>query len=152
SAATSPSIKSFGGPPPGTFPVEGTTLIRFASGWTFALTEVCTPLPIATSRITAATPMMIPSMVSTERNRFARNPRNAIRRASRRLISHDITGYRCFTQENYRENPASRTSAEGGRAKTSPHGELHDSRRGCDEITLRLVYPHPGSRLLEWRS
>jgi hypothetical protein len=61
-------------------------VIKLASGWIFSLTEDCTPLPMATSRITAATPMMMPSMVNTDRSRFARKPRSAMRTASRRFM------------------------------------------------------------------
>jgi hypothetical protein len=85
SAETSASIRSLGAVPPGTFPTVGTIVMRLASGSTYSLTADCTPLPMATSRITAATPMTMPSMVSAERNRLARNPRR-VRTASRRLI------------------------------------------------------------------
>jgi hypothetical protein len=43
------------------------------------------PLPTATSRITAATPMVMPRVVSAERSLFAVSPRTAKRRISRRF-------------------------------------------------------------------
>jgi hypothetical protein len=47
--------------------------------WLIACAE---PLPTATSRITAATPIRMPSMVSAERSLFADSPRNANRTTS----------------------------------------------------------------------
>src|SRR5919199_3390888 len=41
------------------------------------------PFPTATSRMTAATPMRMPSMVSNERSRLASRPRRAMRTLSR---------------------------------------------------------------------
>ena len=45
------------------------------------------PLPTATSRITAATPISMPSMVSPERSLFAVTPRSANRIVSKRLTA-----------------------------------------------------------------
>lgn len=44
------------------------------------------PLPSAVSRMTAAIPMMIPSIVSSDRSRFAMRPRTAKRTISTTLI------------------------------------------------------------------
>ena len=53
------------------------------------------PLPSATSTITAGTPMMIPVVVSTERSRFARRARRAIRSASVRFTAAPRAGGGC---------------------------------------------------------
>ena len=45
--------------------------------------ETADPLPTATSRITAATPIRMPSIVRPDRRLFARSPWNAERRTSR---------------------------------------------------------------------
>src|SRR5919199_1394131 len=49
--------------------------------WLWTRAEI--PLPTATSRMTAATPMRMPSMVSSERSRLASRPRRAMRTLSR---------------------------------------------------------------------
>jgi hypothetical protein len=42
-----------------------------------SFTAVCAPVPIATIAMTAATPMTMPSIVSTERSLFARSAPSA---------------------------------------------------------------------------
>ena len=63
-------------------PREGVTVICVVSEANWSLKPAWMPLPSATSRITAATPITMPSVVSTERSRLARSPRSAMRNAS----------------------------------------------------------------------
>ena len=60
----------------------GVTAIWVVSEANWSVKPAWMPLPRATSTITAATPMTMPSVVSTERSRLARSPRSAIRNAS----------------------------------------------------------------------
>ena len=83
SASTSPSVMSRAVRSPSV----GTTAICVVSEANWSVKPVWIPLPSATSTITAATPMTIPSVVSTERSRLARSPRRAIRNASYRFTS-----------------------------------------------------------------
>src|SRR5689334_16654138 len=51
-----------------------------------SLTALAEPLPTATSTMTAATPMRMPSMVSAERRMFAVRPCQAVIRVSRQVM------------------------------------------------------------------
>jgi hypothetical protein len=52
-----------------------------------AFTELDTPCPAETNKITAPTPMINPSMVNVERSLLARNARIAMSTVSRKIIS-----------------------------------------------------------------
>src|SRR4051812_43920547 len=60
----------------------GVTWIWVVSERNWSVKPAWIPLPSATSTITAATPRMMPVVVSTERSRFARRARRAMRSAS----------------------------------------------------------------------
>jgi hypothetical protein len=64
---------------------------------------------------------MIPSIVNTERNRLARNPRNAMRKASRRLILHDVTRHRRCAQGVYRDDFDSHAPPRDRSTGDTPH-------------------------------
>src|SRR5688572_17449649 len=53
-------------------------------------TDFCAPCPSATIVIIAATPMMMPSMVSAERNRWLRSACSATRMISRKNMSRPL--------------------------------------------------------------
>jgi hypothetical protein len=68
SAVTSASVRFCAGGPSGRLAACGTMVMLLAIGSMRALTEFCTPWPQATSKTTAETPMMRPSMVNAERS------------------------------------------------------------------------------------
>src|SRR5882757_5854077 len=83
SARTSSSVSGLAAGPPGMADSLGTTVTLFAIGATAALTELVRPWPNEVSRMTAATPMINPSMVSPERSLLDRRARMAMATMSR---------------------------------------------------------------------
>ena len=67
-----------------------TVMVLVPSASIRSLIALAEPLPTATSRITAATPIRMPSMVRAERSLFADRPRSAKRMTSRKLIRHAV--------------------------------------------------------------
>ena len=73
-------------------------------------TRACAPAPTATMVITAATPMMMPSMVSAERSLLMRSARSAMRRVARKFMARR-TAARC--RERGRASPRASSGAFG---------------------------------------
>ncbi len=86
-----------------------------------AATAFDDPLPTATTKMTAPTPIIMPSMVSADRSRLARMPWRAIRKFSRFIRS----------TERQRGRHARRMSARGTAAAGRPPGRAGDRRQSC---------------------
>jgi hypothetical protein len=78
-------VSGLAGGPPGVGDSFGTTVTLLATGATAALTELVNPCPNDVNKITAATPMINPSMVRPDRSLFARNARMAMAMMSRTI-------------------------------------------------------------------